>query len=189
MDKRKEFILKALSDSDEEIRKVAAQALEKLELRGRLDFLEKNIKTGSKLEKLRSIYAIGGLRGKRIVEILTGALKDPVEDVRATALRMLSDVWDERVLPYLVESLKDPSPVVRRVAIDGIGNFRDHRLLKPLLQMLKDPDPGVVERAIEIIGRIGDRRCENAMLYFMVKGNNRMKVLAIKALGEMDGER
>jgi len=55
-----------------------------------------------------------------------------------------------------------------------------------LMQMLKDTDAGVVERAIDAIGKIGDKRTEEAMIHFASKGNEKMRALAIKALGEMD---
>jgi HEAT repeat protein len=54
------------------------------------------------------------------------------------------------------------------------------------MRMLKNEDVGVVEKALKAIGNIGDKRAEEALLHFAVKGNNRMKFLAIRALGEMD---
>jgi hypothetical protein len=54
------------------------------------------------------------------------------------------------------------------------------------MKAMKHTDPGVVERAIEAVCNIGDKRSEEAMIYFAVKGNQRMRGLAMKALGEMD---
>ena len=62
----------------------------------------------------------------------------------------------------------------------------DVRMLGPLMRMLQNEDAGVVEMAIKAIGNIGDKRAEEALLHFVVKGNNRMKFLALRALGEMD---
>ena len=89
-------------------------------------------------------------------------------------------------MPAVVESLKDESPVVVRVAIEALANLWDQRLLGPLMQMLRSKDHGVVERALDVIGRSGDKRAENAMIYFAVKGNRTMRMLAIKALGVME---
>ncbi|MDO8425974.1 MAG: HEAT repeat domain-containing protein [Deltaproteobacteria bacterium] len=185
MDKRKEVLISALKEREEGIRKLAADALEKLEMRDRLDHLVKKIESGEMLEKIRAIYALTDLKGQRVTEILIKAAKDPSEDVRAAALRVLGGKG-ESAMPALVEALKDASPVVVRVAVDSLSNYRDPRLLGPLMQILKSPDTGIVERALEVISRLGDKRAEEAMIYFAVKGNSKMKGLAIKALGEMD---
>jgi HEAT repeat protein len=186
MDKRKETILNALRERDDSIRKSAAEALEKLDIRGRLDHLAKKIETGEMLEKIKGVYALNCVRGPRAVEILTKALKDPSEDVRAAVVRVLANITDPAVLQHLVEALKDTSPIVVRCALDALAGYKDPRLLGPFMQTLKHTDPGVVERAIEVVGNIGDKRSEEAMVYFAVKGNPRMKALAVKALGEMD---
>ncbi|MEK7772774.1 MAG: HEAT repeat domain-containing protein [Deltaproteobacteria bacterium] len=186
MDKRKEILINALQDKEEDVHKAAAEALERLEVRQRLEPLEQKIASGAMLVKIRAIYALGSLRGQRIIDILLKALNDPSDDVRAAAIRVLGAYGDFNVAQHLVEALKDPSPVVVRVAVDAIGNFRNPKLIGPLFQMLKHPDQGVVERAIEAVGKLGDKRAEEAMIYFAVKGNNKMKAFAIKALGEME---
>lgn len=187
MDKRKETLVAALRDSDETIRKAAAAALEKIEVRDRFDHLSKKIESGEMLEKIKGIYALNGLKGAKITSVLLKAAKDPSEDVRAAAVRVLANLSDASALQQLVDALQDESPIVVRCAIDALAAFRDPRLLAPFMKVLKHPDPGVVERAIEVVGNIGDKRSEEAMIYFAVKGNQRMRGLAMKALGEMDG--
>lgn len=186
MDKRKEILLDALKNEDEQVKKAAAEALEMLQARGRLADLAGQIESGDMLEKINTIYAVAALKGQGVTAILAKALKDPSEDVRAAAARALGESWDNSVLQPLVESLGDASPMVVRSVLKALESFRDPRLLKPLMQVLKNPDAGVVELAVEAIGRLGDKRSEEAMLYFAVKGNKRMKELAIKALGVMD---
>lgn len=186
MDKRKDILISALRDNEEGIRRFAAESLEKLEIRERLDLLVKKIETGEMLEKIRALYAFTGLRGEKIAEVLIKASKDPSEDVRAAAVRVLGAMGDANSLAPLVEALKDPSAMVARTAIEALGSYKDPRLLGPFMQALKHTDPGVIERAIEAVGNIGDKRSEEAMIYFAVKGNNKMRQLAIKALGEMD---
>lgn len=186
MDNRKQLLIAALQDADEQVRKLAADALEKIETRDRMELLEKKIERGEMLDKIKAIYAIGNLKGPAIIEILKKAAKDPSEDVRSAAVRVLGSTGDISVLASLVDSLKDESVMVARTAVEAIAKFRDPRLLGPLMQALKHQDLGVVERAIDAVGVIGDKRAEEAMLYFAGKGNPRMRGLAIKALGTMD---
>jgi len=186
MDKRKETLIAALRDADESIRKTAAAALENIEVRDKLDYLVKKIESGEMLEKIKGVYALNGLKGQSIVEILIKAAKDPSEDVRAAAVRVLANFSEHGATAQLVEALQDPSPIVVRCALDALAAFRDTRLLAPFMRVLKHTDTGVVERAIEAVANIGDKRSEEAMIYFAVKGNARMRGLAMKALGEMD---
>lgn len=186
MSKRREAINAALKDSDTGIRKAAAEALEKLQARERIEALANKVETGEMLEKVKVIYALSDLRGARVAEVLTKALKDPVEDVRAAAVRALGNFSDPATLPQLVESLKDSSPVVARAAVEALSTFKDPRLLGPFMQMLKHQDQGVVERALEAVARVGDKRAEDALLYFAAKGNPKMREIALKGLGAMD---
>ena len=186
MDKRKEVIIGALKDPEEGIRKLAAEALERLEVRDRLDLLVKKIDTGEMLEKIRALYTIAELKGPKIIEHLGKAVRDSSEDVRAAAVRALGSTGDVNALPHLIEALKDTSSIVVRAAVEAISNFKDPSILGHLMKALKNPDHGVVERAIEAVGRFGDKRCEEAMLHFAAKGNSRMRSLAIKALAAMD---
>jgi HEAT repeat protein len=186
MDKRKEVLIVALQDKDERIRSIAAEALEKLEIRDKLDFLVNKIETGEMLEKVRAIYAMSELKGPRIIECIGKAGKDGSEDVRAAAARALGSTGDVNALQYIVEMLKDKSPIVERAAIEALRNFKDPRVLGHLMQALRSPDQGVVERALEAICPYGDKRSEEAMLFFAVNGNSKMRSLAIKALAVMD---
>lgn len=186
MSKRREIITAAMKDADKDVRKAAAEALEKLQARERLEAIANKIETGEMLEKVKVIYAVSELRGPRVAEILTKALKDSVEDVRAAAARALGQFGDPAVLPQLVESLKDTSPIVARAAVEALSTFKDPRLLGPLMQMLKHQDTGVVERALDAVSKIGDKRAEEAFAYFAVKGNPKMKATALKGLGTMD---
>jgi len=186
MSKRREILLGGLKDPDSQVKKAAAEALEKLQARERLDALAQKIATGEMIEKIKVIYALSDLRGPRVAEVLTKALKDPVEDVRAAAVRALGNLGDPATLPQLVESLRDTSPIVARAAVEALSTFKDPRLLGPFMQMLKHQDPGVVERALEAVANIGDKRAEEAFTYFASKGNPRMKAIAFKGLGSMD---
>ncbi|MFQ5465206.1 MAG: HEAT repeat domain-containing protein [Thermodesulfobacteriota bacterium] len=186
MEKRRQVLRLSLKDEDDGIRGLAAEALEKLETRQRLGRLAEKISSGVMLEKIRAIYAISDLKGPEVFDMVTRAAKDDSEDVRAAAIRVLGRTGDYNALSVLVEALGDSSPMVARTAVEALGNYNDPRLLRPLMQALKNKDAGVIERALEVIGKIGDKRAEEAMLYFAVKGNRRMRELAIKALGEMD---
>ncbi len=186
VERRKKSLISVLQDSDPEIRRLSAEALERLQVRLGLDRMISKIEKGDMLEKVTVIYALADLKGKAIIDVIAGALKDPSEDVRSAAVRALGSMCDDRVLPHLVETLRDENSVVVRSAIDSMARYTDVRLLGPLMHALKNKDSGVVERALDVIGRIGDSKAEDAMVYFSTKGNRRMKAIAVRALGVMD---
>ncbi len=185
MDKRKQVLTNVLQGKDPDMTKLAAEALELLQVREKLGALADTIESGEMLEKIRAICALSDLLGQDINDLLIKALKDPSEDVRAAVVRVMGSRKDLRVLSPLVEALKDSSPSVLRCVVVALGGFKDVRLLGPLMRMLKNEDAGVVELAIEAVGNIGDKRAEEAMIHFIAKGNVKMKSLAIKALGAM----
>lgn len=186
MDKRQDTLIKALRETDEDISKAAAEALEKLRLREKLDFLTKKIDSGDMLEKIKAVYAVADIKGDKVLELLLRAAKDPSEDVRAAVARVLGTCADQRAMPVLLEMLKDASPMVLRSAVESCVKYNDVRFLGQFMQLLKNQDSGVVERTLEAVARLGDKRAEEAMLYFAVKGNKNMRLIALKALGEMD---
>src|SRR3970282_2329369 len=118
MDKRKKIRVKTLKDSDENIRKLAAESLEKIKTRERMDTIEKFINSGEKLEKLRAVYALGRLKGQKAIQLLLKAIKDPIEDVRAAAIRVLGKMGDPRVMPALTEFLSDKTFVAKGVVVE-----------------------------------------------------------------------
>ncbi|HLC17903.1 MAG TPA: HEAT repeat domain-containing protein [Thermodesulfobacteriota bacterium] len=186
MDKRKEVLIKDLQNGERDIRTLSAEALERIQIRQNLARLVKTIESGEMLEKINALYVVADLKGRKIIEIIVRGFKDPVEDVRAAAARALGSMDDNRVLSPLVDALTDTSPIVLRSAIEALSRYNDIRLVGPLMKMLNNEDSGVVEKALEVIGRIGDKRSEQAMLYFAIKGNKKMRALAISALGVME---
>lgn len=186
MSNRKEVLVNSLVDSNDDIRRAAAEALEGLDIRAKLLSLRKLLKEGTKIEKLRAVYALGNLRGTQVEAVLLEATSDEIEDVRASAIRVLGGFADSRILPQLLVKLQDQSTAVERVVIEALFNFREPQIVGPLMSKLKSSDMGVVERAINAIGRTGDKRAEEAMLYYAVKGTAPIKAAALKALGMME---
>lgn len=186
MDKKKEILVKFLKDPDESIRTIAAESLEKVETRERLDGIEKTIQGGNKLAKLRAVYALIGLKGQKVILLLLNAIKDPIEDVRAAAIRVLGKTGDARVMAPLVDCLSDNSDIIKRTAVEALGEFRDPRLTDSIMMMLKSQDTGVVEKAIEALGKIGDKKAEAALIHFATNGSGNIKINAIKAIGELE---
>lgn len=186
MTTRREILADALNSENELIRLSAAEGLEMLELRENIDPMIEAFNNGDKVEKLRIVYAVSKLKGDKVLEFLKHAMKDPVEDVRAAAIREIGNFFDPKVISALTDALQDKSEMVVREAVASLGYFRDVKILAPLMHMLKNADHGIIERALEIIGRFADKRTEEAMLHFATKGTPYEQSIALKVLSLME---
>lgn len=183
---RKELLIKALRDPDEKVRIAAARALEKVEAKEKVDDLGMTLLKGGKVEKLRALYALGEIRNDRALLYLLKALKDPLEDVRASVIRVLGNIRDVRTTKAIVKMLNDSSKAVRLAAIDALGLFKDRRVVPYLLMHLNTGDREVLVRAIEALGRIGDKRAEKKLMELAHKSDPPLKALIIQALGDLE---
>ena len=181
-----EILRSSLKDEDEQVRNAAAEAIARYEIRERFDALKELVEKGEKIEKLRAIYTLGKLKGESVTLLIAKATKDPIEDVRATAIRALGSMGDMRTINILLKSLEDESHVVQRAAVDALGSFKDRKLTVPFMKMLRNSDRGVIERALEALGRLGDKKAEEALAYFAVKGTPAMRALAVRSLGNLE---
>jgi HEAT repeat protein len=125
---RKEALVEALSDTESAVREAAAAALEKLESLQGLEAISRVLKTGSRDQQIRAIYALEQVVSPKAFSPLVAALSAKEADVRGAALQVLGKKKNVKVLKYMVRHLKDPDPAVRVHAAEALGNFSDRRL-------------------------------------------------------------
>jgi hypothetical protein len=95
-----------------------------------------------------------GTPGDSVPVVLTAALSDPDEGVRARALEALKDTVDAEALP-LAElawmAIEDGSPARRIQALELLAERAETEAAGPLRQALADPEAEVRERARELL--------------------------------------
>ena len=81
------------------------------------------IKHSSPKRRMKSAQRLGGLGDPQHIPALRELLKDPVADVRATAVDSIVRIGTQHSLDPLMEATRDSTPGVQIMAVDGLVNF------------------------------------------------------------------
>ncbi|MBI5185900.1 MAG: HEAT repeat domain-containing protein [Nitrospinae bacterium] len=168
---RKEEILKGfiqrLSSEDASFRELCVGAI------GKIDFPEKIKRLESALEdqewrvRNMAVHSLGALEpDPMIFPLLKKALSDGSENVRISAVQMVSKYEGEDAVEVLISSLNDHSAWVQFHAAEALGLKKEKKAAPFLLALLKDGDGPQTIAAIKALGEIGDRRTLEAIKPF-----------------------
>lgn len=185
-DARRRALIRLLKDPDEEVRRMAASALERLDGMNNLPMILDRYKRGDKVTRLRAIYALGKLGSDECLPALIHALdNDQEEDVRATAIRVLAELKDLRTLPALILRLNDPSPTIQTMIAEALGNFRHKKLAGHLIPLLRRENKYLVIAVLESLGKINAVEAMEEILKLMNHPAPEVRKTAAKVLGEL----
>jgi len=87
------------------------------------DALVRALESGACGPRMWSAYMIGLLRRPSDVDVLVAALKDPLDLVRAHAVKSLRKIRDPRAKPALEKLGKDPSKDVQIAVRDALADL------------------------------------------------------------------
>ena len=166
---RRQRLKSALNDQDEEVRRLAAQALEHLEALQELDHLLEVAQGAERGLRVQALFALERATSERVFPVLLAALEDGDADIRCAAVQVLGHKCKPDTLGPIVKHLKDPAPAVRVHVVDAMGRFGDPRLVPYrslgqiaaaaaqdfLLPLLDDPRPKVRREAVSALGVLG----------------------------------
>ena len=145
-------LLKAMNDSDPEIRRLAEFALGRVDDRG-IKALTRALSDDSAKNRLAAAYVLGpmGKRAKSALPALQKTLTDPERGVRLWSVKALSDIdpMNPAVVTAMVRTLRDPDPDVRRVALSAVIRLGPAATdsAATLVDVLQDADAGIRARA------------------------------------------
>ena len=128
---------------------------------------------------------------KAIENPLLNLARDPVPEVRASALLALSeiDIRTESYLPKLTEALRDESAQVRASATLALANAGPDAkpAVEPLIQALRDADTSVRKGAIKALGAIGSgaEAAVPELATALKTGDKALRIELIHALGKI----
>ena len=175
------FLLQALSDVDEQVRRAAMTQLaskpdtdiefvwsamrhcrpeEQVELGsvfsqtnpGTLqDLALQHARSPDHEERVLAVQLAGWGNTPSCVETAIQALQDPVAVVRSAAAASLARLRDPSAVPGLGRALADPDPDVRIAAVKALGVIDNEAVLGFLVSALQDPEPGVQRVASEVL--------------------------------------
>ena len=171
------------------------------------------LKNGDANGRRNAAYALEGIGGKRAVDPLIAALKDPDTEVREAvpvplAMTGLIDhppakpeptsekdrcaqitAWrarqteDPRVTDALLAVAKDPDPGVRETVAIALQIAKDPRAIDSLLADLKDPADGVRSMAARSLGDFDDPRIIDPLLDALSDSYQGTRTYASESIG------
>lgn len=107
---------------------------------------------------------LGEVKAARAFPVLTRALADLDDEVRAKAAWALGQIGDRRAIGDLLDRLlTDPAPFVRTRVAAALGQFQDPEVIERLVRALGDPAWWVRMRSVEALEQIGPA-AETALL-------------------------
>ena len=146
----------ALNDSDDGVRRDAAEALGKISSDKAVEPLIEALKDLDNYLRMRAVEALGKIGSDKVIEPLIQSLKDSDDFVRMSAVEALGKIGSDKVIEPLIQSLKDLDDFVLRIAVEALGKIGSDKAVNPLIEALKDKDPYVRRSAVEALGRIAD---------------------------------
>jgi len=151
-----ERMLKALEDTDWEIRSFAARALGKIGEKTAVVPLIRALKEDENRDvRDCASDALGLLGDASAVEPLVQAMKEDREtSVRCSASGALGLIGHAGAVPALIAMLKDPDACLRYHCARALGEIGDEAALRPLVEALKDEDPSVRSHAVEALEKM-----------------------------------
>ena len=155
-------LIQQLSDSDDWVRRNAAEALGKL-----------------------------GNASETVIEALLNALSDRNNEVRRLAAGALGKLGNasETVIEALLNALSDRNNEVRRLAAGALGKLGNasETVIEALLNALSDSDYGVRQNAAEALGKLGNasETVIEALLNALSDSDDWVRQNAAEALGKL----
>jgi HEAT repeat protein len=207
-------LLSALQDPDRDVRRCAADALDRLDWKPREDeagayyWIAKNqwmncVEIGAPAvdpliivlsdphpEVRRAAAATLGILGdEAALESLLAALRDDDGLVIAAAAEALGCLKDRRALEPLLDVLRNPHWQARAAAAEALGRIRLSAAVEPLLTALPDDSSHVREAIVEALGYLGDHRAVEALIEALGHGDEDVHRAAAEALGRLGDRR
>jgi len=180
----------ALNDSDDGVRRDAAEALGKISSDKAVEPLIEALKDLDNYLRMRAVEALGKIGSDKVIEPLIQSLKDSDDFVRMSAVEALGKIGSDKVIEPLIQSLKDLDDFVLRIAVEALGKIGSDKAVNPLIQTFKDKDPYVRWRVLEALGKIGsDKAVEPLIEVLKYLGDDDVRWRVLEALGKIGSDK
>ena len=182
---RKEALLRAMKDPDQNVRSAVTAALDLVEGRENLQEIFTFYKEGGTADKLRAIFSLRKLRDDRALTLLMHASKIDCVEVRAAAVDTIADLGLKRGISAVTERLNDNNREVRLKAIRALGGLGMREAVPSLLLRLDSDDIDLKIAAIESLGGIGSLEAEEKLVELLKESNAGVRAKSAEALGNL----
>jgi HEAT repeat protein len=184
-DEVRESLLAALEDDDVQVRKAAAAAVARVQLRDAAPLLAAWLGDRDGEVRVVAVTALGALADPGSREALTRALSDALPAVRREAAGALAQIADDEALLALQTTAGDADPTVREAAIAALRGHADGRALPALSGRVRDESAAVRAAVLLTLGSLSDARALPLLAHAAETEHDEVELAAIRALGEL----
>ncbi|MCA2688823.1 MULTISPECIES: HEAT repeat domain-containing protein [unclassified Microcystis] len=181
-------LLKALEDSDKDVRWEAAEALGNIGSETAIAGLLKALEHSDYHVSWNAAEALAKIGSETAIPGLLKALEDSYKYVRGNAAEALAKIGTETAIPGLLKALEDSYKYVRGNAAEALGNIGSETAIAGLLKALEDSYEYVRLNAAEALGKIGSETAIPRLLKALEDSHWYVRRDAAEALGKIGSE-
>ena len=183
---QREFVLRALGDTREDVRRAAVGVLAANEQAEIIDMLEPLLDDPAVGVRAEVVQALGRRRSRRALRLLLDQFARDVEtrDQSLRALGRIGDGWSARRLMVLYP---EQEHTIRLAIIDALGAITAPAAEPFLAQLLADPQPEVRGRAVVAIGQYASDGAVTRLVHATQDADARVRLAALESLSAFAG--
>lgn len=179
------LVLKALDDTDTQVRLLAADAARQLRVPGAGEHVIGWLNDSERRVRVAAAEVLRTSPTERAVSQLGRVLGDPDVEVRIAAAEALANAGRSEAALALLGHLDDSSPQVRRAVVMALGVLGDKRAVVPLIGKIQDAQPQVRRAVAHTLGELGERRATAVLILALRDPDESVRSEALGALGEL----
>jgi HEAT repeat protein len=178
-------IVRALEDSDPQVRRHAAELTARLRIRAARPALLRWLEQGPVEDRVAAAQTLGAVGGREDIAILARLSSDRDPATRLAATRAIGAVGGESAVVPLLDRLSDDSAEVRVAAAQALASLNDRRAVLSLLGLVQDPVSEVREAVCVTLGRLRDARALRGLVSLLRDSQQEVRLAAARSLGAL----
>ena len=116
---------------------------------------------------------------------LAEIISDQDKKIRATAVKLISEMIEEKETTLLIKLLNDPDPRVRANVIESLEAVGNRNVLGILMKYKRDKNDRVRANTLKALWNLGYKDIESFLLEMLQDPNPRMRASAVWVIGEI----
>ncbi len=182
-------LVKALGDSNKQIRQVALDGISQLGMEVSATKVIPLLRDPDMTVQSKAIEALIRINDPNTVTYLIEILNDDSEYIRRAAVEVLNEVADPRAIKNLLNAMRDSDWWVRVRAADALGSIGGPRVVEAVVTLLSDEDEFLRRTAVEILNSVKDERAYFYLVQALDDEDWWVRERAVDALGNMSDPR
>jgi HEAT repeat protein/class 3 adenylate cyclase len=159
-----EEIIPLISESYDEVRRVAKEMIMKRWKKPSLPFLMENLKNPDFYSRTSATELLATFKDQSYESELVSMFNGADQELKKNIIRILSGTGGEMAKKLIVSALSDESWQVRLSAVKALGKMRAPESVDPLIERLMEDDRQMKRLALDTLGAIGDKRAARPMI-------------------------